>query len=285
MNAPKEPAAMDFDAWAVLSARLLKRSKEERREILRAAEIDAAAWERWDVHFNTLLSEDLSEDRAERPLRYGEICAAEMRRRKEEAAAPPPSPAPVEPGVVPVPQPPAGTAPPVAAPPVALPSAWLGREVPVVAEAARAIGGESTLDLPVSPLLAELPFPDVDGELRGPNVSWEQVTARAPLPPPSSPDALDRTLEPVDPAAPGFSTPEPVLTLSQYASLFVDLRRTPPSRRLELLHRYRLAGEPSYEALSGAYKERFARDPTQRDRWVALCSEYQAWLDAKGRGA
>ena len=59
MSAPKE---LDFDGWALLSARLLKRTKEERRAILRAAELDGATWERWDLHYNTLLSDDLSED-------------------------------------------------------------------------------------------------------------------------------------------------------------------------------------------------------------------------------
>jgi len=94
---------LTFDAWADLSARLLKLSPEARLEILDALDIDEPDWLTCNEHYCVMLAKDLAKNRRDRAESYGKRCAAEFERRKSQAGTP--SEAEVEPpNVSPEPQ-------------------------------------------------------------------------------------------------------------------------------------------------------------------------------------
>lgn len=76
---------LPFERWAEVSALLLKRSADERLDILEEQEIDPAAWVRNDRHWTAQLADDLDRGDEERPERYAARCAEELRARRERA--------------------------------------------------------------------------------------------------------------------------------------------------------------------------------------------------------
>ena len=79
----------DFEAWAAVSARLLKRSADERAAVLTDLAL-ASVWAGADAHWRRCIADDVAADRDERPARYSAVCAEEMLRRRREAGEPPP---------------------------------------------------------------------------------------------------------------------------------------------------------------------------------------------------
>jgi len=79
-------AALDFDAWAGLSARLLHQDVDERIDILDADGLTLEDWARCDEHHAMALAQDVAKGRMERAESYGRKCAAEMARRRREEA-------------------------------------------------------------------------------------------------------------------------------------------------------------------------------------------------------
>lgn len=112
---------------------------------------------------------------------------------------------------------------------------------------------------------------DIPRELRA--VRPEQKAGPAPATMPADTNA----------ARPAQGAAAPVLTLEQYASLYVELSMS-PGREVETLVRYRLTPQQK-QALDGHYGERIAKDPAMRRAWDAACRTYEAWLRTTGRGS
>lgn len=91
---------------------------------------------------------------------------------------------------------------------------------------------------------------------------------------------LPAHLRPKPAAAPPPAPAEPqaaaMLTLQQYASLFVELAMA-PDRAAQILARYRLTPQQR-ESLDGHFQGRFAADPGLRAEWEQACATYRAWL-------
>ncbi|MRG93027.1 hypothetical protein [Polyangium spumosum] len=81
-----EEAILPFERWADISARLLRRSPEERLDILEELEIDPADWSKNELHWAMALSRDADVDRQDRMELYAAKCLAEMNRRREQKA-------------------------------------------------------------------------------------------------------------------------------------------------------------------------------------------------------
>ena len=126
-------AEIDFEAWADLSARMLKLDQEARFDLLEEREIDPTDFMRAEQRWVMALSDDLSAEKMDRVDLYAARCAAEMQRRKEakleptavvvdvEALAPiMKALAPIEPAAVPASVPAKEAVAPFVAPPVAL---------------------------------------------------------------------------------------------------------------------------------------------------------------------
>ncbi len=67
---PEEEVPLDFDAWADLSARLVKLDEEAREKLLDESGLDLDAWTRCDRHYGLLLAADLRAGRLERAKAY-----------------------------------------------------------------------------------------------------------------------------------------------------------------------------------------------------------------------
>lgn len=80
----------DFDAWARLSARLLRRSALECARIIREAGADKE-WHRADAHWYQTLLEDVEAGRSDRIDQYRLICVEDMGQRRR-SGEPMPSP-------------------------------------------------------------------------------------------------------------------------------------------------------------------------------------------------
>jgi hypothetical protein len=80
----------DFDAWARLSARLLRRSIVERARIIHDASADGE-WAQADAHWYGVLVEDTESGRTDRIDKYRLLCVEAMgaRRRSGEGVASP----------------------------------------------------------------------------------------------------------------------------------------------------------------------------------------------------
>ena len=94
----------DFEAWAAVSARLLKRNEEERSAIIDNLEL-SDVWAEADEHWSQQISAGVSADDMRLANRYGEICAVEILARRAAGGTqtarptpptPPPQPPPAE---------------------------------------------------------------------------------------------------------------------------------------------------------------------------------------------
>ncbi len=72
----------DFDVWAMVSARLLKRSAQEKQTILEQLLLDRA-WDEANDHWLEVLAQDLVADRKDRIHRYHQLCSEELEKRPE----------------------------------------------------------------------------------------------------------------------------------------------------------------------------------------------------------
>jgi hypothetical protein len=85
---------------------------------------------------------------------------------------------------------------------------------------------------------------------------------------------------PGSPAAAGSPSAYPALTMEQYASLRVELHKSPPERVAQTLARYRVPVE-AQAALDEHWKERFDADPALRSAFLNACATYSAWLASR----
>ena len=75
----------DFEAWARVADKLLQRTPEEQRALLRALSIERA-FALANEHWSATLRADLRCRRYERPQRFGRLCAEELARRSRMAS-------------------------------------------------------------------------------------------------------------------------------------------------------------------------------------------------------
>jgi hypothetical protein len=287
---------LDFDAWARLSARLLKRRPEEREKILEAAKLDPAVWARCDDHWSGVLSGDLAEGELDRARIYSRCCADELEARRVAKEAP------ERPVASPSPEPPAAVlAPPEPAPPpVAVPS-YLHQPSPLPVRPPAAPALSETFG-PLPAPLAPLPFGDqpapafLEELVSGPKASAPvqsgetlgvgaaaikasevlpfEAQSRAPAEQKASPPGA----EPPGLGAGQGSAEEPYgLTLEQYASLWAELAMF-PERSASVLARYGLPDEDARKKLNDAWGKRFMKQPALRRTWMELCARYREWL-------
>src|SRR5688572_29274313 len=80
------PPALDFEAWATLSARLAQRKAPERAALLQSGKLNEEQWEHCDEHHRVVLNADLRRGDLDRASIYGAKCAEEQARRTAEKA-------------------------------------------------------------------------------------------------------------------------------------------------------------------------------------------------------
>lgn len=73
----------DFDAWARVAARLMKRSPEQRHDILVELELDHI-WQRADAKWSQRITDAIIDDDLSLADRYGRACAEEIEHRRAE---------------------------------------------------------------------------------------------------------------------------------------------------------------------------------------------------------
>ncbi len=74
----------DFETWARVSARLLKRKPKERKQILAELELEFI-WPDANERWSAVLAQEVVDERDRRTKQYGAICAEEMKRRRSGA--------------------------------------------------------------------------------------------------------------------------------------------------------------------------------------------------------
>lgn len=89
MAATRPDVMGDFDAWAQVAASMIKRSPEERLDILRHHDLEQI-WPDADAKWSTRMTDGIIADDMTLADRYGRLCAAELERRQSDAAAPRP---------------------------------------------------------------------------------------------------------------------------------------------------------------------------------------------------
>jgi len=79
------PAVLDvkgnFEKWAYVAAKLIKRSDDERKQILRELKLEKI-WKGAHDHWSAVLAQEVLLERDEYSEKYRKICAAEMHRRR-----------------------------------------------------------------------------------------------------------------------------------------------------------------------------------------------------------
>lgn len=98
---------------------------------------------------------------------------------------------------------------------------------------------------------------------------------------PSTPFVAPSSVVPTAPLPPSSLVP---LTLEQYASLCAELSAA-PTRRQEILFRYRVADEAALARLDAAWAGRLAASPGERVRYDGLVREFLLHLRTHGGGA
>lgn len=290
---------LPFERWAELSARLLKRSRDERLDILEEHEVDPLEWDRSERHWVAQLADDLDRGDEDRADRYAARCAEEMRRREGKPdetvpaepaiTAPPVAPPPLEPPrVAPPPlEPPLVAPPPLVTPPPSAPPPIVSK--PVI---------DSTMQPLVMPIPGRvLPFGDK------PSLDLSKPSPPQPLPSTvgetlpfqmdlmaiampfikraeggSAPAHEERAPSP----APLASTPAPAnvgppMTLDAYASLCAELLAY-PERRPDIRKRYRIPDEATLAAVHARWQAHFGEQPQVRAEWQAKCTAFRDWL-------
>jgi hypothetical protein len=251
-------SAMAFDAWVDLSVRLLGATDDAKLPALAALGLSRSAWEAIDDAYLRLLSDDLRAGREERPRLYKARCDQEIAAR-------------------------GGVAPP--APALAAPTA-----LPAYAPAPAALRGTAeAVDLPaiVRAQMGKLPFkPAAEAEApAGAGKKGIAKTMQTPVMPglkgtlPLGSDAIQRAVAavPFAGSAPSASVPFPRLKVRQYVSLRVDLANG-PQQRAEILRRYGVPSEASFQALEAHWREQVAARPELRAELHAAVEAYTSWL-------
>jgi hypothetical protein len=74
--------ALEFEAWADISARLLNLPDDERARILESAKVELEVWSQSDAYYSDVIAADVQRGDVTRASAYGARCAVEMARRK-----------------------------------------------------------------------------------------------------------------------------------------------------------------------------------------------------------
>lgn len=273
-----EKPVVPFERWAAVSARLLKRSRDERLDMLEENEIDPLDWASADRYWVEMLAEDLDRGDDTRASHYAKVCAEELRRRErpETPSAPEPKPEPkaAEPPAPPVAVVPAAPAP-IELAPTAPPAAALPVAPPAVVKTPPRL--DMTAPAFVAPVRGEaLPFGDK------PSLDLSE-----PSPPQPKTGISGETL-PLQVNLKAMALPfmqgkgeaqaaAPTMTLDAYASLCAELAAQ-PEKRGEVLVRYRVAEDAALNALHASWQKQFAAQPQMRAEWQSKYDAFRAWL-------
>ena len=280
-RAEPEPE-MAFERWAEVSARLLKRSPEERLDILEEVEIDPAAWSRADRRWIAQIAEDLDRGDEERPTRYAAVCSEELRGRKKE-------PKMSAPALV-------GSSS-VAVSPAVAPKVGIGETVMdlgmILPKRALPFGDKPSQALPPAPAPTSPPKSGMSGQTLPAEVnlmalvtpftkpSTPPVFSPAPTPPPAvSGDSAPPPALTTEAASPGVTAPggtAPEMTVDAYASLCAEMAVF-PQRRGDILRRYNIADDAALAVLRARWKERFGREPAMEMVWQEKYRTFRDWL-------
>jgi hypothetical protein len=285
---------LSFEAWAELSARLVKLSPEQRLEILDEHEVETEEWRRCEMRYALALADDIEEGRMERVTFYADTCVAEMGRRRmaSEAAAVVAS-APVE----------------------------TDTEVDPAPELERARGPEtglpSFLHERIASPVAVGPVQRPPAHLAGTAMAFELPTALRPkaadaLPfqAGASPGVATAILEPKHPPAPSppagatlgvgsdllaqarstlpfgkSAGPPPVayprMPMQTYASFVAELAES-PEKTAEILHKYRVSGDAARAALEQEWGARLEAHADTRAELETMVATYRDWIRQRG---
>lgn len=282
---PAEAApGMDFEAWAALSARMLKADAETRFDVLEECGVSPDEWSESDMRYLALLAEDVEAGRLDRAQVYGRLCAAEMERRlqrsqKDESERPRVPPSDAVPMLADAPA--IGVAEAVPSYLLSLPAAPAEG-----AQKSPLAGTAMALELPsfVRQAAGRLPF----GTTPSP-----EFLAAASAPKPTESSSLGATaplgddmFAAVRATLPfvGASGParKPALSLEAYASLCAQLAVSPGSSA-EILPRYGVHTDEMKRAVDAEWQARMSSHPATRAEWQRLCAVYESWLRNGGR--
>jgi len=274
---------LDFDAWAALCARMVRRGEDERRAILAEQGVEPEVWRRCDEHHAATLAHDAAEGEGTLAKRYGALCAAEMQRRRSALSAPAP-----EPQSAPPPAPvaePAPESPPQEEIPSFLREVSISVPVMVVPPSLA-----MTQDVSAAVRAATAPALPFAGKLSPASVATAPASPRAAsaAPAPGTPPGM--TLEVgtdlrafMRPALPFAATPgergtaSPRLTFQAYASLCAELALHPEEAEA-ILRKYNITNEAARRALDEEWQARFSAHPDTQAQWRALVISYREYL-------
>ncbi len=234
----------DFEVWASVSAKLLKRSASEQQRILDDLAL-GDIWTRANDRWSAALAEDFIAERDTRPKHYSAVCAEEMKRRRagaDELEAQQPSFIQVEPRV--------GE--------VAIHTELVGGEddePPTMARPPQMIG----------PLGPDGPRIDFIDRLAPPDIQPE-----APKPGQKSTEAQDMRSVSAALRAANKALSWPV---EKFAELCAEIDHD-PERTTLIAANYGLRGE-AIDFVREGWQERLAADPRLHQQWSELVARYR----------
>ncbi len=266
-----QEALIPFEQWAGISARLLKRSRDERLDILDAAKVDPLDWLQAEQHWVATLADDLDRGEDERINHYAKVCSEELQRRGlpetvdtmvPAEAAPPDAP----PSDAPSPAIPSPDAPPPAIPSPARFDLTAPALVMPIPRQALPFGDKPALDL--SKPSPPRPMPEVQGDTLPLQVNMMEMAL--PFMKNQRGGSGTKTAPPNAPA----------MTLDAYASLCAELLAQ-PARRPDVLQRYQIADETALNELHAFWQKQFAKEPRLHAEWQSKCEAFRDWLTHK----
>jgi len=276
---------LSFEAWAEVSARMLKLSREERLDILDAQHIEPDDWMRCDEHYARALAGDIGQGRRERAELYAGKFVAEVARRGSDSSAPP-APAPKE-EHAPVAQPSEPLPVPEPAVPSFMQAALAAASAPPVRDVPTELAATAMVfELPnaLRPKPADaLPFHE-SSERPFAALPSEQKPA---MPPAGAGETLDEgvnlmalvsaTLPFVKAPKEGAPVPVVAMPLQTYASFCAELAVF-PERTAEIARKYNVASEEVRAVVDRDWRSRMEAQPAIRAAWEKLFTTYRDWL-------
>jgi hypothetical protein len=281
--------AIDLLRFAEIVAHLRQFPEAKGDEVLARLGVAKPAWQAASARWSAARDAELAAGATGITRRFGAAFARVRKRLEAEKPAlealgrladlpaePPPDRAPrlrAEPLVAPPPPafavPPIAVSPPVPRPPSVAPPAYVAPPAMVASTARGAARYGETVAVSGAPPGAALPFAAGSGT----------ASTRPPAPSYDATVALPAGVEGAPPVPAGV----PDLTLPQYASLRVDLHRS-PDQADAILARYGVprGGRPPLDAY---WRARFDADPLLRMMFAKAYATYTAWLRDRGGGA
>jgi len=265
----------DFAAWATVAARLLKRSPEERAQILRELRVREPVWQRANQYWTAVLAQDVSAERTERPERFRKICAEQMRQR-QAASEPTPAAAATSTGEFrKLPR----TQQMAAVPAEGSPAAEDFRQrlvTPLVPAAATEGAAATERDDAAAPSAPPEDLSPVEAQHLGPakdfvaNLAPRDLSPKPPMP--GQQVTADKDMKPVvqmlDRARSALDWP-----VEKYAKFCAELHGYPDKSEL-VAAQYGLRGQVVIDFVLKSWNERLEKDEALKQKWRELVAVY-----------